>query len=178
MRIGLKPSLTKSPFAPAALLLSAALALPAAAGEQGGNVYSDTEKNNKALVQAAFDGWAAGTGRPFDLLADRAEWTIVGKTLASKTYPDKAAFMSEVIQPFNARMSKPLKPVVRGLYADGDTVIVYFDAQGTATDGKPYKNTYTWIMDMEGGKAVRVVAFFDPIEFNDLWTRVRPTASR
>lgn len=141
-------------------------------------MYSETEKSNKALVQSAFDGWTAGTGSPFALLADEAEWTIVGKTLASKTYPNKEAFINEVIQPFNARMRKPLTPTVREMYADGDTVIVYFDAQGIATDGKPYVNTYTWIMKMRSGRAVRVVAFFDSIEFNDLWTRVKPVAAK
>jgi hypothetical protein len=52
--------------------------------------------------------------------------------------------MREVIRPFNARMSVPLRPEIRNLYADGDTVIVFFDARGTARDGKPYANTYAW----------------------------------
>jgi hypothetical protein len=34
-------------------------------------------------------------------------------------------------------MSVPLRPEVRQLSADGDTVIVFFDARGTARDGKP-----------------------------------------
>lgn len=171
-------SYSKGRAAAAGLLVALIFATPAVATEKGGNVHSETEKANKALVQAAFEGWATGTGRPFDLLAEDAEWTIVGKTLASRTYPTKAAFMNDVIQPFNARMSKPLRPTVRNLYVDGDTVIVYFDAHGIATDGKAYDNTYTWIMQMRGGKAVKVTAFFDPIEFNDLWTRVKPQTGR
>ena len=139
-------------------------------------MQTDTESTNRALVQRAFDAWASGNGGPFGLLSDDAQWTIVGKSVAAKTYPSRAAFMDEVITPFNARMSKPLKPSVRKLYADGDTVIVFFDAQGTAIDGKPYVNTYAWFMEMRKGKAVRVFAFFDPIEFNDLWTRVKPAA--
>lgn len=30
---------------------------------------------------------------------------------------------------------------------------------------------------MKPGKVVRVVAFLDPIEFNDLWARVKPAAA-
>src|ERR1700733_10853197 len=42
---------------------------------------------NKALVQASFDRWSAGTGSPFELLAPDADWTIVGSSPLSKTYP-------------------------------------------------------------------------------------------
>jgi alcohol dehydrogenase, propanol-preferring len=47
-------------------------------------------------------------------------------------------------------------------------------AREYARDGKPYRNTYTWYMRMREGKIVEVIAFFDTIEFTDLWTRVRP----
>ncbi len=137
---------------------------------------SDTpaEAHNLALVEAAFAKWGAGTGGPFDLLADDASWTIVGRSLASKTYPTKAAFITEVIAPFNARMSQGLKPTVRQLIAKGDTVVIFFDARGVAKDGKPYINTYAWFWEMRDGRAVRAHAFFDSIEFNELWARVPP----
>ena len=80
----------------------------------------DGPARNKALVQAGLEAWAAGTGSPYDLLADDATWTIVGRSAASKTYQGREAFMREVIRPFNARMRSPLKPVIRRLYADGD----------------------------------------------------------
>ena len=43
--------------------------------------------------------------------------------------------MREVIRPFNARMREPLKPSIREIYTDRDTVIVFFDARGVALDG-------------------------------------------
>jgi ketosteroid isomerase-like protein len=136
----------------------------------------DVEARNKAIVEASFDAWHAGTGSPYDLLADDAVWTIVGHSLASKTYESREAFMTEVIGPFNARMSRGLKPTIRNIYADGDTVIVFFDASGTARDGKPYANTYAWFLDMADGKVVKAFAFFDSIAFNDLWQRVAPVS--
>jgi uncharacterized protein len=120
----------------------------------------------------------AGTGSPFDLLADDATWTIVGHSVASRTYGSREAFMSEVIQPFNARMSVGLKPTIRNIYADGDTVIIFFDASGTARDGKPYANTYAWFFDMRDGKVIKASAFFDSVEFNEFWQRVTPAASK
>lgn len=133
-----------------------------------------TEARNKQIVQAAFDAWAAGTGNPFDLLKPDAKWTIVGNAPVSRTYNTKQEFMDAVIKPFNARMSTRLIPSVRRIYAEGDTVIVLFDANGTARDGRPYQNTYTWYFRMDDGAVVEAIAFFDTIEFTDFWTRIKP----
>ncbi|MEI2298418.1 nuclear transport factor 2 family protein [Ensifer sp. MJa1] len=132
------------------------------------------EAGNKAAVERAFDAWAAGTGGPYDLLADDANWTITGNSAASKTYPSREAFMREVIRPFNARMSTGLKPKIRNIYAEGATVVVFFDASGIARDGIPYANTYAWFLDLKEGKVTKASAFFDSIAFNDLWSRVQP----
>ena len=148
-------------------LAAAALALTAKAS-------ANEAETNRATIAKAMDAWAAGTGGPYDLLADEAVWTISGNSLASKTYPSKEAFMSEVIRPFNARMSARLIPSVHKIYADGDTLIAHFDAKGTARDGQPYVNTYAWILTLKNGRIVRTVAFFDAKAFDDFWTRVTP----
>ena len=108
------------------------------------------------------------------MLEPDAKWTIVGNAPVSRTYPTRQEFLDVVIAPFNARLSRRLVPTVRGIYADGDMVIALFDAEATARDGKPYRNTYTWYMRMRDGKIVEVIAFFDTIEFTDLWNRVKP----
>lgn len=131
-------------------------------------------ETNRATIARAMEAWAAGSGGPYDLLADDAVWTISGNSLASKTYASKEAFMSEVIRPFNARMSARLIPSVHALYADGDTVIAHFDARGTARDGKPYVNSYAWFLTLKDGRIVRATAFFDAHAFDDFWTRVTP----
>jgi ketosteroid isomerase-like protein len=130
---------------------------------------------NKAVVAASFERWRAGTGSPFELLADDADWTIVGSSPLSKTYPNRQAFLDEVIIPFNARMATPLKPAMRGIYADGDTVIAFFDALATTRDDQPYRNTYTWYFRMSGSKVVSATAFFDTREFDEFWNRVTPS---
>jgi ketosteroid isomerase-like protein len=132
------------------------------------------EAENKQVIQRAFDAWAAGTGGVFDLLASDAQWTIVGNSVAAGTYHSREEFLSKVIRPFNARLATPLVPKVHALYADGGTVIAYFDASATVQDGSPYTNTYTWYLRMREGAIVEAVAFFDSIEFNDFWARVEP----
>jgi uncharacterized protein len=134
----------------------------------------DIETRNKEIVQAGFEAWRKGTGGVFNLLAPDAKWTIVGNSPVSRTYASRQEFMDVVINPFNARLSSRLVPTVRGIYADGDTVIALFDAEGTARDGKPYKNTYSWYLRMRDGAIVEATAFFDTIEFTDFWTRIKP----
>jgi ketosteroid isomerase-like protein len=136
------------------------------------------EARNKSIVEESLEAWAAGTGSPYDLLTETSTWTIVGRSAAARTYRGREAFMREVIRPFNARMSAPLKPAIRRIYADGDTVIAFFDAKGTAGDGKPYANTYAWFLEMRDGKIAAAHAFFDSVEFNDLWTRVAPAGPK
>lgn len=132
------------------------------------------EDSNRTLVQASFDRWRSGTGGPFELLAPDARWTIIGSSQLARTYRSKNEFMDEVINPFNARMQKPLVPTVRGIFADGDMVIILFDAEATAKDGKPYRNTYTWYFEMRDAKIVRAIAFFDNRDFDEFWNRVDP----
>jgi uncharacterized protein len=130
---------------------------------------------NKAIVLASFERWRAGTGGPFELLTPDAEWTIVGSSPLSRTYRNRQEFLDAVIHPFNARMTKPLVPTVRGIYADGDMVIILFDAAATANDGVPYRNTYTWYFQMRDGHVTKAIAFFDTRDFDEFWARVTPT---
>jgi ketosteroid isomerase-like protein len=160
---------------PMMMVMTAALA--ACTQERGDSHMSNdgtTEARNKALAEAGFKAWHDGTGSPYDLLADDAMWTIVGHSLASRTYLGRKDFIDNVIRPFNARMSQGLRPTIRGLYAEGDTVVIFFDASGMARDGKPYANTYAWLWEMRDGRIVKAHAFFDSIAFNDLWQRVSP----
>ena len=136
----------------------------------------DIEARNKETVQAGFQAWRDGTGRVFDLLAPDAKWTILGNSPVSRTYHSRQEFLDTVIHPFNARFSSRLIPTVRGIYADGDMVIALFDGEGTARDGKPYRNTYSWYMRMQDGQIHEVVGLFDTIAYTDFWTRIHARA--
>jgi ketosteroid isomerase-like protein len=132
-----------------------------------------SEQRNKEIVRQYFDSWRNGTGNFFDLLAPEATWTITGTGATAGTYR-KQALLDQVINPTSARLSTPIVPTVRGIWADGDMVIALWDGEAIAGDGRPYRNTYTWYFRMQDGKAVEAIAFLDMQEFNDLWTRVSP----
>lgn len=143
--------------------------------EEGTAMAQDVvEARNKQAVRNGFDAWRKGSGSVYDLLAPDATWTIVGNSPVSRKFASRQEFLDVVITPFNARMSGRLVPTVRGVYAEGDMVVVLWDGEGTARDGKPYKNTYSWFLQMREGRIVNAVAFFDTVAFNDLWTRVPP----
>jgi uncharacterized protein len=133
------------------------------------------KRSNRERAEKAFRDWQAGTGYITDLLADDLRWTIAGRSRVSKTYNSKEQFVAEVLEPFGARFSEPFRPVaVRGVYADGDTVVVLWDGEGKRLDGKRYENTYAWFMRFREGLVVEATAFFDSIAFDELWSEVTP----
>jgi ketosteroid isomerase-like protein len=138
-----------------------------------------TTESNRSVVQQAFDAWTAGTAPITDVFAADLVWRIEGHSVASREYADRQAFIDEVLAPFGARFAtgerfRPLN--VRSIHADGDTVIVVWDGDGVANDGRHYTNSYAWIMRMRDGLVVDGTAFYDSISFNDLWQRVTPAS--
>lgn len=128
----------------------------------------DVEARNKALIEAAFDGWKNGSGSPFDLLHPDSKWTIIGSSPLSGTYT-RSDFFENVVVPFNALLKTPAVPTVLGVYADGDIVIVRFDASATAADGRAYRNNYAWFLEIRDGQILKGTAFFDTRYYDALW---------
>ena len=134
-------------------------------------------ETNREVISQAFEAWRHGTGYISDVFAPEMVWRIEGHSAASKEYGSKQQFVDEVLAPFGARFteSEPFRPVtIRGVWADGDTVIVVWDGRGTANDGQRYENSYAWIMKLADGKVVDGTAFYDSISFNGLWARGQP----
>ena len=134
-------------------------------------------ETNREVISQDFEAWRHGTGYISDVFAPEMVWRIEGHSAASKEYGSKQQFVDEVLAPFGARFteSEPFRPVtIRGVWADGDTVIVVWDGRGTANDGQRYENSYAWIMKLADGKVVDGTAFYDSISFNGLWARVQP----
>jgi ketosteroid isomerase-like protein len=95
----------------------------------------------------------------------------------SREYRSRQHFIDEVLGPFGARFAagERFRPVrVRSVHAEGDTVMVVWDGSGVANDGRPYANSYAWVMRMRDSQVIDGTAFYDSIAFNDLWTRVPP----
>lgn len=133
------------------------------------------EQRNKATVQQSFAQWRNGTGSAFDLLAPDVTWTITGTGATAGTYRSRQALLDQVVSPTSARLSARIVPTVRGIWVDGDMVIVLWDGEATARDGRPYRNTYTWYFRMKDDQVIEAIAFLDMNKFTELWTRVSPS---
>lgn len=158
----------------AAILM--AVALPGVAAAQTST--QTTQSKNKETVRRAFAAWAAGGTDFFDIVADDVIWTIQGSGPSAKTYRSKAEVLDKAFVPFGARISVPLKPTVRSMYADGDAVITVFDGVAQTNDGTPYRNTYAWFFTMRNGKVVTANAFLDLPAYDAVLRDVRPAARR
>ena len=130
-------------------------------------------KSNKELVKSHFQKWATGTGSFFDLLDDQVQWTISGSSKLSKTYTSKKQLLDEVIDPLNKRLSKLIVPTVRSIFEDGNAVIVIWDGAATAADGQPYNVSYAWFMEMKAAKIIKVTAFLDTLDFQEIFDRIK-----
>jgi len=128
---------------------------------------------NKAIVAAAFDRWAAGGSDFFkEMLTTDIVWTIEGSGPSAGTYRGYDEFMARAVRPFVSRLREPVRPVSKKIWADGDHVIINWEGQAVARDGRPYRNRYVWIFRMHGGKAAEVNAFLDLTPYDDVIRRI------
>lgn len=134
---------------------------------------ADVEARNKQAVSQAFERWAAGGTTFFsDILAPDVVWTIKGSGPSAGTHRGVDAFVGEAVRPFAARLSEPVRPVSKQVWADGDHVIIQWDGTGMARDGQPYRNSYAWIFRMRDGKAYEVSAYLDLPAYDDVLQRI------
>ncbi|WP_431263934.1 nuclear transport factor 2 family protein [Roseateles chitinivorans] len=173
-----------------AVIASLAMAIPAAraataaaqAKAQAANAQGGADAAaNKAAVDTMLRRWMGGDyGALQPMLADDIEWTITGHSLVAGTTRSRDELNRTVLGPFGARFAQSqdrFRPrTIHAVYADGDTVVAHFSAAGTTNAGKPYANSYVWMLTMRDGKAVRVTAFFDSIAFDEFW-RQNPVAA-
>lgn len=122
---------------------------------------SAVEIRNESIVRTAFDGWAAGRGNVFDLLAPDVRWTILGSGPVAGTYHGKEEFAQRASAPLVSRLATPIRPQVHHIWSVGDRVIVRFDGSAVTTSGTQYRNQFVWIFRMRDGLVTEAEAFLD-----------------
>lgn len=130
-------------------------------------------QRNKDAVGKAFAAWAAG-GQTFfdDMLAPDVVWTIKGSSPTAAVHRGKQALIEGAVKPLSTRLHRQIRPTIRNLWADGDRVIIEWDGEAVAKDGKPYRNSYLWIFRMQGGRATEVTAYLDLTAYEDVLRRI------
>ena len=125
---------------------------------------------NKRIIQDAFTAWASGDGLAFfNLLADTATWTVMGSCPISGTYVGRQRLVEAALTPQRAKLAGPPIPTVLNLIAEGDTVVIQWVGKGSTKTGRPYNNSYCYVVEMDNGKIIRGTAYLDTELVRSIW---------
>lgn len=129
-------------------------------------------QRNRETVGKAFAAWAAG-GQTFfdDVLAPDVVWTIKGSGPSAGVYRGRQELIDRAVKPLSSQLKSPIRPTVHHLWAEGDHVVIHWDGEAVAKDGKPYRNSYVWIFRMRDGRAAEVTAFLDLVAYDAIVRR-------
>jgi uncharacterized protein len=128
-----------------------------------------TAENNKKLVEERFARWARGEGNFFELLADDVRWTVVGTHPIAGTFTSRDEFLRRAVNPLSDRLDGLIKPTVQNLVAEGDMVVAHWTGEARTKDGRPYNNTYMWVMRFEDSRVKEATAMFDTELLTSVW---------
>lgn len=125
---------------------------------------------NKKLIQDTFAAWGRGDGSAFfNILDDNVRWTVIGSSPVSRTYTSRQGFLEGAAKPLSAKLAGPIQPTVRNIIAEGDQVVLQWDGKATSKSGKPYHNSYCWVMRIADGKVKEGIAYIDTELVSELW---------
>ena len=115
-----------------------------------------------SYVESLFANLEYGnSGAFFEHVAEDVYWTVMGTHPLAGTYHTKADFLAHTF----ARLDKILKEGVvlrvTNILVDGDSAAVELESLSTALTGKPFDNTYCWVVHFSNGIIVEVRAYLD-----------------
>jgi len=97
----------------------------------------------------------------FEDVADDVHWTVMGTHPLAGTYHDKQRFREATFGRLNRVLRDGVRLHLANLIVAGNTAVAELEALSTALDGKPFNNTYCWVMRFEGERIVEVRAYLD-----------------
>lgn len=126
-------------------------------------------QQNRNIVQAFYDAGNRGDMETcFELIADDIVWTNIGTTSLSGRYEGKAQLQEKLLGPLFGALKAGIAMEVYRLVAEGDYVVAQTSGSAETLDGRPYNNSYCWIIRLRDGQFVEVTEYLD----TELVTRV------
>lgn len=117
---------------------------------------------NKELIQGVFDELATGNGQPFmDMLAEDARWTAIGTSPWAKTYEGKQAIVEELMRPLFRQFADQYTARATRIIAEDEFVVVEARGQVTTKSGRPYNQTYCYVLRLADGKVRELTEYLD-----------------
>lgn len=125
--------------------------------------------SNGELVRTAFASWEKGDNRPFfKIVSDDVTWQVIGTTPVSGVYHSKQEFLTGTQALFD-RFAEPIMASVKNVHEAGDTVVLQWEGNSTGVNGRPYHQTYCWVMRLADSRVVDVVAYLDTALLDDMF---------
>ena len=117
---------------------------------------------NKQVVLDFYEANARGDmDAAFALLADDITWTNIGSTRFSGAFSGKQELMEKLVGPLFGQLKGGIASEVEQLTAEGDIVVVQTRGTAETLDGKPYNNTYCWVVRIRDGQFAEVTEYMD-----------------
>ena len=101
------------------------------------------------------------SGAFFEHVADDVNWTVMGTHPLAGTYHTKADFLAHTFARLDKILEEGVVLRVTNVLVDGDSAAVELESLSTALNGKPFDNTYCWVVHFSNGTIVEVRAYLD-----------------
>ena len=125
---------------------------------------------NAERVRHAFTHWEGGSSREFfEMVADDVTWRVIGTTAISGTFSGKASFVAGAAGKLLVRLAGPLQATIVAVHDVGDTVVLQWEGRSHGRNGRPYEQTYCWVLGFEGGLIRNVIAYLDTALVADMF---------
>ncbi|MGZ7109591.1 MAG: nuclear transport factor 2 family protein [Methanobacterium sp.] len=113
-------------------------------------------------VEKLFDNLKTGDNdKFFENVAHDVEWQVMGTHPLAGTYKSKEDFISKTFERLNKILKEGVILKVNNILLDGNTAVVEMESLSTALNGKPFNNTYCWIVEFQNDVICKVRAYVD-----------------
>jgi len=97
----------------------------------------------------------------FDQVSDDVSWTVMGTHPLAGTYNNKEDFISHTFRRLNRILKEGVILKVKNILIQDDAAVVEMESVSTALNGKPFNNTYCWVVYFQDEVIVEVRAYVD-----------------
>lgn len=117
---------------------------------------------SEEYVKELFDYLKTGENEKFfSNVTDDVNWTVMGTHPLAGNYQTKEDFVKSTFLRLNKVLKEGVVLKVNHILVKATTAVVEMESLSTALNGKPFNNTYCWIVKFENEKIVEVRAYVD-----------------
>jgi ketosteroid isomerase-like protein len=109
-----------------------------------------------------------------DILADDARWTAIGTSPWGKTYEGKRAIVDELMRPLFRQFADQYTAEATQIIAEGEFVVVEARGRVNTKSGRPYNQTYCYVLRLEDGKVRELTEYLDTDLVNQVLENPEP----